>query len=240
MNGNTVYRIGFVFNFLTLFCFINLYRVEIMREYKLNKYLHAESSALNDSRSVARELIKLGEKRQENILNINKEYQITGAVTICLVVVNTAISIYIIVNGYLDDREPSLVATSTMLLVGKLYDVFNTYHAEKNILTSAYRNQKVQFNAANLDKIEVNLPPLPKGIVVLRDIRNETMEEKPRKTQRKVVTEGPTMDQRKVVTEGPTMDQRKIVTEGPTMDQRKVVTEGPTMDQRKIEVAATP
>ena len=89
-------------------------------------------------------------------------------------------------NGYLDDREPTVLATSTLLLVGKLYDVFTTYHADKNILTSAYRHQKVQFNAANHDKIEVFIPPPPTGIVILRDTRNDTINETPTKTPRKI------------------------------------------------------
>ena len=139
--------------------------------------------------------MKLGEQRQQKILNINKEYQRVGAVTIVAVIINTAISIYVIVNGYLDDREPTVLATSTVLLSTKLFDVLMAFNMDKNVLTSSYRRQKVQFNMVNPGKIV---------------------------DTRKIVTEGPTMDTRKIVTEGPTMDTRKIVTEGPTMDTRKI------------------
>jgi uncharacterized membrane protein len=151
--GDTVYRIGFVFNFITLLCFINLYRVELMREHKFNHYLHIDHHAPTDSESVGKELVKLGEQRQQNIIKINREYQRVGAVTIIAVIINTAISIYVIVNGYLDDRQPTVLATSTVLLATKLFDVFMGFNADKNVLTSSYRRQKIQFNMVNPDKI---------------------------------------------------------------------------------------
>lgn len=153
MKGDTVYRVGFVFNFLTLLCFMNLYRVEVTREHKFNHYLRIEPHAPTDSESVGKELVKLGEKRQQNILNLNKEYQRAGVVTIVTVALNTAISIYVIVNGYLDDREPTVLAASTVLLAGKLFDVFMAFNSDANVLTSSYRRQKVQFNAVNPSKI---------------------------------------------------------------------------------------
>jgi hypothetical protein len=122
---------------------------------------------------VGKELVKLGEQRQQNIIKINREYQRVGAVTIIAVIINTAISIYVIVNGYLDDRQPTVLATSTVLLATKLFDVFMGFNADKNVLTSSYRRQKVQFNMVNPDKIL-------------------TMD------NGKIVTEGPTMDTRKI------------------------------------------
>lgn len=153
IKGDTMYRLGFVFNFVTLLCFMNLYRVEVMREYKFNHYLRIDHHAPTDSESVGKELVKLGEQRQQNILNINKEYQRAGVVTIITVALNTAISIYVIVNGYLDDREPTVLATSTVLLATKLFDVLMAFNTDKNVLTSSYRRQKVQFNAVNPSKI---------------------------------------------------------------------------------------
>jgi hypothetical protein len=185
--GDTVYRVGFVFNFITLLCFINLYRVELMREHKFNHYLRIDHHAPTDSESVGKELVKLGEKRQQNILIINREYQRAGVVIIVTVLINTAISIYVIVNGYLDDRQPTILATSTVLLATKLFDVLMAFNTDKNVLTSSYRRQKVQFNAVNPSKI---VDPS------------------------KIVTEGPTMDPSKIVTEGPTMDPSKIEVAG--------------------------
>lgn len=161
--GDTVYRIGFVFNFITLLCFINLYRVELMREYKFNHYLRIDHHAPTDSESVGKELVKLGEQRQQKILTINNEYQNVGAITIIAVIINTAISIYVIVNGYLDDREPTVLATSTVLLATKLFDVFMGFNADKNVLTSSYRRQKVQFNMVNPGKIVTEGPTMDNG-----------------------------------------------------------------------------
>ena len=173
--GDTVYRVGFVFNFITLLCFINLYRVELMREHKFNHYLRIDHHAPTDSESVGKELVKLGEKRQHKILNINREYQRAGVVIIVTVLINTAISIYVIVNGYLDDRQPTILATSTVLIATKLFDVLMAFNTDKNVLTSSYRRQKVQFNAVNPDKI---VDPS------------------------KIVTEGPTMDPSKIEVAG--------------------------------------
>jgi hypothetical protein len=144
-----------------------------MREYKFNHYLRIDHHAPTDSESVGKELAKLGEQRQQKILTINNEYQRVGAVTIIAVIINTAISIYVIVNGYLDDRQPTVLATSTVLLATKLFDVFMGFNTDKNVLTSSYRRQKVQFNMVNPDKIL-------------------TMD------NGKIVTEGPTMDTRKI------------------------------------------
>jgi hypothetical protein len=158
--GDTVYRVGFVFNFITLLCFINLYRVELMREHKFNHYLRIDHHAPTDSESVGKELVKLGEKRQHKILNINREYQRAGVVIIVTVLINTAISIYVIVNGYLDDRQPTILATSTVLIATKLFDVLMAFNTDKNVLTSSYRRQKVQFNAVNPSKIVTEGPTM--------------------------------------------------------------------------------
>jgi hypothetical protein len=134
--------------------------VELMREHKFNHYLRIDHHAPTDSESVGKELVKLGEKRQQNILTINREYQRAGVVIIVTVLINTAISIYVIVNGYLDDRQPTILATSTVLLATKLFDVLMAFNTDKNVLTSSYRRQKVQFNAVNPSKIVTEGPTM--------------------------------------------------------------------------------
>lgn len=173
--GDTVYRIGFAINFLTLLCFMNLYRVELLRENKFNHYLRIDPHAPTDSESVGKELIKLTTQRQQNIARINKAYQVVGAITIVVFIVNTVISVYIIVTGYMDDRAATTIVSSTVLIAGKLYDLCVAANTDKNVLTSSYRRQKVQFNTVNPSKI---VDPS------------------------KIVTEGPTMDPSKIEVAG--------------------------------------
>jgi len=158
--GDTIYRIGFVCNFITLLFFINLYRAELIRENKFNHYLRIDPHAPTDSDSVGKELIKLTPPRQQAILRINKDYQRIGIVTIGIFIVNTVISIYIIVSAYMDDRAMTTIVSSTVLIAGKLYDLCVAINSDKNILTSAYRKQKVQFNTANPSKILTDVPTI--------------------------------------------------------------------------------
>jgi hypothetical protein len=61
-------------------------------------------------------------------------------------VINTVISAAIILTSYMDDKGPVLLVTNTLLIGGKLYDIYRTVNTEPNVFLSAYINHKVQFN----------------------------------------------------------------------------------------------
>ena len=59
----------------------------------------------------------------------------------------------------MDNKTPVSLVTNILLIGGKFYDVYLITNTDTNIFLSAYRKQKVQFNAVNLDKIEAAAPP---------------------------------------------------------------------------------
>jgi hypothetical protein len=61
-------------------------------------------------------------------------------------VMNTVISAVIIFTGYMNDKGPVLLVTNTLLIGGKLYDIYRTVNTEPNVFLSAYINHKLQFN----------------------------------------------------------------------------------------------
>lgn len=61
-------------------------------------------------------------------------------------VVNTVVSAVIIFTGYMNDKGPVLLVTNTLLIGGKLYDIYRTVNTKPNVFLSAYINHKLQFN----------------------------------------------------------------------------------------------
>ena len=61
-------------------------------------------------------------------------------------IINTIVSAAIIFTGYMNDKGPVLLVTNTLLIGGKLYDIYRTVNTESNVFLSAYINHKLQFN----------------------------------------------------------------------------------------------
>jgi len=145
-NGNTFYRIGACFNVITLFTFAILYAAEIRRENRLITYLKYTPELPTNSEDVGRVIQRLTETRRTNLLKLNIRYQRIGYITIAIYIVNTIISATIIFTGYMNDKGPVELATNTILIGGKLYDIYRTVNTEPNVFLSAYINHKLQFN----------------------------------------------------------------------------------------------
>jgi len=146
IHGDTFYRIGVAFNLLTLLTFAVLYSAEIRRENKLITYLKSSPALPTDSEEVGKVIQRLTAPRRERLLRLNMYYQRIGYVTIGMYVINTVVSAAIIFTGYMNDKGPVLLVTNTLLIGGKLYDIYQTVNTEPNIFLSAYINHKVQFN----------------------------------------------------------------------------------------------
>ena len=159
VRGNTLYLCSASLNLLTLFSFALLYGIELKRENRLTRYLRIDNQIATDNETVGKEIRTLTLTRQQNILNVDRLYQRIAHVTFTLFIVNTAFSAYIIVSSYMDNKTPVSLVTNILLIGGKFYDVYLITNTDTNIFLSAYRKQKVQFNAVNLDKIEAAAPP---------------------------------------------------------------------------------
>lgn len=144
--GDTFYRIGVACNLLTLLTFATLYAAEIRRENRLITYLKSSPELPMDSENVGLSIQRLTETRRSKLLQLNTWYQRIGYITIVMYVVNTVISAVIIFTGYINDKGPVLLVTNTLLIGGKLYDIYRTVNTEPNVFLSAYINHKLQFN----------------------------------------------------------------------------------------------
>jgi hypothetical protein len=145
-NGDLLYRVGAACNLLTLLTFAALYAAEIRRENRLTTYLKSNPELPMDSENVGLSVQRLTESRRTKLLQLNTWYQRIGYITIAMYVMNTVISAAIIFTGYMNDKGPVLLVTNTLLIGGKLYDIYRTVNTEPNVFLSAYINHKLQFN----------------------------------------------------------------------------------------------
>ena len=144
--GDTLYRIGVACNLLTLLTFAALYAAEIRRENRLSTYLKSNPELPTDSEDVGNVIQRLTETRRTRLLTLNTRYQRIGYITIAMYVINTILSAVIIFTGYMNDKGPVLLVTNTLLIGGKLYDIYKTVNTEPNVFLSAYISRKLQFN----------------------------------------------------------------------------------------------
>ncbi len=145
-NGDLLYRVGAACNLLTLLTFAALYAAEIRRENRLSTYLKSNPGLPTDSEDVGKVIQRLTDTRRTRLLTLNTQYQRIGYITIAMYLINTVISAAIIFTGYMNDKGPVLLVTNTLLIGGKLYDIYRTVNTEPNVFLSAYINHKVQFN----------------------------------------------------------------------------------------------
>ena len=146
IHGDILYRVGVACNLLTLLTFAALYTSEIRRENRLITYLKNSPQLPTDSEEVGKVVHRLTDTRRAGLLQLNMYYQRIGYVTIAMYVINTIISAAIIFTGYINDKGPVLLVTNTLLIGGKLYDIYRTVNTESNVFLSAYINHKLQFN----------------------------------------------------------------------------------------------
>jgi len=150
--GSIMYRGVSMVNLVTLASFIALYTVEIRREYRLNNYLLVDDTMPNDSAIVSQQMETLKTDKKEKLNTLTQMYQMIGTVTLCIFLINTVCSGYVIFRDYGNDRGPEIVVTSTLLIGNKLYDIYKIITAEKNVYLSAYESRHVQFNCAKPSK----------------------------------------------------------------------------------------
>lgn len=162
IRGDILYRVGVACNLLTLLTFAALYTSEIRRENRLITYLKNSPQLPTDSEEVGKVVHRLTDTRRAGLLQLNMYYQRIGYITIAMYVINTIISAAIIFTGYINDKGPVLLVTNTLLIGGKLYDIYRTVNTESNVFLSAYINHKLQFNDVVEAKTTEVLPAITK------------------------------------------------------------------------------
>jgi hypothetical protein len=153
-NGTVFYR-GIVFlNLATLLFFLALYGIEIRREFRLHTYLRFDDTLPTDSKSVEKTIETLQADKKVKLDSLLQVYKAIGSATVCMFIVNTVLSGYIILTQYANDKGPVLFATNTLFISGKLYDIYTNVMAEKGVYLSAYRKKHTQFNGVNPEKLD--------------------------------------------------------------------------------------
>lgn len=148
-----LYTAGLIINFITLTIFFIMYSIEIKRENRLITYLEVNKSNPTDNESVGKAILRLPEERRNNILHLDKYYQKSAYIAMCIFVINSIVSGLVVYEYSLGNQTTTTIITNILFMVMKLADVYITVNTEKNIFYSAYLKGKVQFNDVDPDKV---------------------------------------------------------------------------------------
>ena len=143
-NGNMLYRVTCGVNAATLLAFIALYLVEVRREYKLSEYLRVNHDLPSTALTVKGAFDKLTTEQKNKIHIFDQLYQRVVRLTVCMFIVNTILSGYVIIKDYGNDKGPTLFATGTILIITKIYNIISIGNFDGYV--SAYKHERVQFN----------------------------------------------------------------------------------------------
>jgi hypothetical protein len=151
MSGSSgFYDFALAFNFFTLAAFLLLYRIEVVRENRLIKYLDVNTEVPNDNESVEQRLQTLPIEKLDKIISIDKYYQKLGYASILIFTLNLIFSSVIVNEYYLGNQTTTTMITYALVMVSKLSSVYAVANTDENIFYSAYLKSNVQFN--DLDK----------------------------------------------------------------------------------------
>jgi hypothetical protein len=158
---NHLYTSGLTINFITLFSFLVFYCIEVKRENRLITYLEVNNTIASDNESVGKALTFLPKDKKDNIISIDKKYQIASAISLLLFLLNSVISGVVVYEYYLDNQTTSTFITNILFMTTKLGDIYAIANTEQNIFYSAYLKNKLQYNDVDPDKKETD----DKGVV---------------------------------------------------------------------------
>jgi hypothetical protein len=149
---NHLYTSGLTINFITLFSFLIFYCVEVKRENRLITYLEVNPTIPTDNESVGKALTFLPNDKKDNIISVDKKYQIMGGLSLILFMLNSIISGVVVYEYYLDNQTTSTFITNILFMTTKLGDIYSIANTEQNIFYSAYLKNKLQYNDVDPDK----------------------------------------------------------------------------------------
>jgi hypothetical protein len=138
------------FNFFTLAFFLLLYRIELVRENRLIKYLDVNNELPTDDKDVEKTLKLLPLEKRNKILSIDKYYQLFGYISIGVFIVNVVFSSFVVNAFYLGNQTATTMITYVLFMLTKLVSVYNVANTHKNTFYSAYLKANVQYN--DIDK----------------------------------------------------------------------------------------
>ena len=177
-----LYDIGLTFNFITLFAFVILYGIEIIRENRMISYLEVNPENPLDNKSLITIFEKLSKKYQEKIYSIDSIYQKTSYICIFIFIINTILSGIVIYDYNYDNQTTTTFITNVLFMTNKIYYRYYIANTDKSIFYSAYMQNFVQYNDID-PKIKIDIEKCdrelttPQHYVQPHDITNN-LEEK--------------------------------------------------------------
>lgn len=152
VSGKSMFDIAYYINIGTLFCFLTLFIVEMIRENRIINYLEVNPLLGTDNEIVGEIIQKLDPVKRRKLYCIDTIY--VGWSMICLGCfgANTIISGIVIIRN-LDSNTISGFITNILFMFTKLFRIYNVIHTKKNVFYSAYLIHFVQFN--DLDPREI-------------------------------------------------------------------------------------
>jgi hypothetical protein len=151
---NGFYHFALAFNFFTLAAFLLLYRVEVIRENRLIKYLDVNSELPNDNEQVEQRLQILPIDKRDKIISIDKYYQTLGYASIVIFIMNLVFSSVVVNEYYLGNQTTTTMITYALVMVSKLSSVYAVANTDKNVFYSAYLKANVQYNDVDKDIVK--------------------------------------------------------------------------------------
>jgi len=145
--------IGTIINSFTMFSFLLLYGVEIIRENKCIDYLEVNKRKPFDNESVGKELSVLPHDKLKTLHTYDENYKYMGYGTTITFILNTTYSGILIYKRYLNLSTLTVFITNVLFMGLKVTDVYTTVYTKKNIFYSAYMKKKVQFNDVDPDVV---------------------------------------------------------------------------------------
>jgi len=146
VSDSAFYHFALAFNFFTLAAFLVLYRIEVIRENRLIKYLDVNAELPNDDQQVELRLQSLPMDKRNKIISIDKYYQTLGYASIMIFILNMSFSSVIVNKYYLGNQTTTTMITYALVMFTKLSSVYTVANTDKNVFYSAYLKSNVQYN----------------------------------------------------------------------------------------------
>jgi hypothetical protein len=141
-----VYNTSLTFNFITLFAFITLYGVEIVRENRMISYLEVNPKNPRDNTSVATVLENLPASYHKDIYTVDYIYQKASYACLLTFMINTILSGITIYKYNYGNQTTTTFITNVLFMTTKVYSTYYIANTDKSIFYSAYLYDRVQYN----------------------------------------------------------------------------------------------
>jgi hypothetical protein len=153
VSGKTLFDIAYYINIGTLFSFLILFCIEIIRENKIITYLEVNDLIGTDNDEVGKIIENLNPIKRKSLYWIDTVYVSWSIYCLACFSTNTIVSGIVIIR-HLDSKTISSFMTNILFMITKLSRIYFIINTKKNVFYSAYLIHFVQFNDLDPKEIE--------------------------------------------------------------------------------------